>query len=257
MPGHDVLKAGAGKARYIYAMVAEPAAKIFDFTGINGRPVHALAVDGVACVTSEIYGTKIRPERRHLADHRAVLGKLVDQQEAVLPMRFGLIASAPNEVARLLSRNRDLIVRQLSLIAGKVEMGLKVMWDVPNIFEYFVNSYADLKEMRDAVFPAHGAVPQHHRIELGRLFERLLEEERLVHAQTVEEILSSRCVEIKRNNVREEREVMNLACLIEKHRRDEFEQGVFETARHFDNSFAFDYNGPWAPHAFAAISLRG
>ena len=49
---------------------------------------------------------------------------------------------------------------------------------------------------------------------------------------------------------------MNLACLIEKNRREDFEARVLEAAQHFDNNFAFDYNGPWAPHTFAEINLR-
>jgi len=256
-PRKTVSRAGRRQARYLYAVVAEPLPRTIDLPGINERPVYTVALDGVALVASDIDADKIRPERRYLAAHRAVLGKLLEQADAVLPMRFGLIAAAPGEVTKLLSRHRDLIARQLRRVAGKIEMGLRVSWDVPNIFECFVNTHAELKEMRDGLFRGPGEPSQEDRIELGRLFERLLNEERLALTQTVEETLSARCAEIKRNAVREEREVMNLACLIEKNRRAEFENGVFEAARHFDNNFAFDYNGPWAPHAFAEISLRG
>src|SRR5713101_464495 len=200
----NVFRGEAHQARYIYAVVADPATKTFDFPGINSSPVYTVTLDAVASVASDIDAEKIRPERRHLAAHRAVLGKLLEQEDAVLPMRFGLIASAPGEVTKLLSRNRDLIARQLRRVAGKIEMGLRVSWDVPNIFEYFVNTHAELKEMRDALFRGPGAPPQDNRIELGRLFERLLSEERLAHTETVEETLCSCCAEIKRNTVREE-----------------------------------------------------
>jgi len=43
---------------------------------------------------------------------------------------------------------------------------------------------------------------------------------------------------------------MNLACLINRSDQERFEEGVFESARHFDNNFSFEYNGPWAPHNF-------
>lgn len=253
---HKVSRTGAGKPRYIYAVVADSAERTFDFPGIGGRPVYTVVLDGVASVASEIDEKTVRPERRHLAAHRAVLARLLEQEDAVLPMRFGLIASAPDEVTKVLSRNHDLFARQLRRIAGKVEMGLRVFWDVPNIFEYFVNTYPELREMRDGLFQGPGEPSQDDRIELGRLFEHLLNEARLAHTRTVEETLSSRCAEIKRNAVREEREVMNLACLIEKDKRAEFEDGVFAAAQRFDNNFAFDFNGPWAPHAFAEIRLK-
>ncbi len=36
----------------------------------------------------------------------------------------------------------------------------------------------------------------------------------------------------------------------------DFEAGVIEAARSFDNHFAFDFNGPWPPHNFVEIELR-
>lgn len=242
--------------RYIYAAVHGPDDRLRDLAGIDGRPVYTVVVNGVGAALSDIDHRRIRPERLHLAAHRAVLARLVETQDSVLPMRFGLIASGPEQVTRLLSRNHDLIARQLRRLAGKIEMGLRVVWDVPNIFEYFVNLRPELKQMRDAVFGAAGAPTRDDRLELGRQFAAALNQERSLHTRTVEQTLMPRCVEIKRNPVREDREVMNLACLVIKDRREQFEEGVFEAARGFDNSFAFDFNGPWAPHAFADLALR-
>jgi hypothetical protein len=49
---------------------------------------------------------------------------------------------------------------------------------------------------------------------------------------------------------------MNLACLVERPAMPQFENRVFEAAQQFDNNFAFDYNGPWAPHNFVEIDLK-
>ncbi len=175
----------------------------------------------------------------------------------MLPWRFGAIASGQAEITRLLARNRELFARQLRRVAGKVEMGLRVVWDVPNIFQYFVIIHPELREMRDSLFRGTAGPSQEERIELGRKFERLLNEERLAHTRAVEEMLAPYCAEISRNAAHEEKEIMNLACLVEKERRGDFENGVLEAAQGFDNNFAFDYNGPWAPHAFAEINLKG
>lgn len=244
------------EARYIYAVVGARGAADFDFAGVDGRPVKALARDGVAAVVSGLTAERIRPERRHLAAHRAVLTRLLELDDGVLPMRFGTIASGSAEIARLLARNRELFARQLLRVAGKVEMGLRVVWDVPNIFEYFVRIHPELRELRDSLFRAGARPSQEGCIELGRSFERVLNEERLAHTLLLEEALASCCAEISRNGVRDEKEIMNLACLVEKGRREEFENDVLEAAQRFDNDFAFDYSGPWAPHAFAEINLK-
>jgi hypothetical protein len=55
---------------------------------------------------------------------------------------------------------------------------------------------------------------------------------------------------------RNEREALNLACLVRREETAEFENAVFKAAKLFDNNFAFDYNGPWAPHNFVQIDLK-
>ena len=140
---------------------------------------------------------------------------------------------------------------------GKVEMGLRVAWDVPNIFEYFVNTHAEIRLARDQ-FMGNNRVPtQEDKMEVGRLFDRVLKEDREEHADRVEEILSAVCSEIKRNIPRSELDVMNLACLVDREAVDqEFETAIFDAARGFDNNFSFDFNGPWAPHNFVDVELR-
>lgn len=248
--------AGARAAKYIYAVAAARPGQQFDFTGIDERRVEVIARNAIASVVSDFSGERIRPERRHLAAHRAVLSHLVESEEAVLPMRFGTIASGTAEIERLLARNREAFAGELRRVFGKIEMGLRVVWDVPNIFDYFVRNYPELRMARDRVFLRGDRPSQDERIELGRTFESILDEERQRHTRTVVEVLSDSCAEIIRGTQRQEREVMNLACLVDKRRRADFEQGVLEVAQRFDNNFAFDYSGPWAPHTFAEISLK-
>ncbi len=156
----------------------------------------------------------------------------------------------------MLSRNRADLVRQLTRVAGKIEMGLRVTWEVPNIFEFFVEHNPELRAERDRLFGRRGEPARDERLELGRMFERLLEEAREAFTGGVEEVLTGCGAEIKRNQPRNEREVMNLACLIGRDSRPQFEACVFEAAQRFDNNYAFDYNGPWAPHSFVELDLE-
>ncbi len=248
--------AKAAHGRYIYAVVAQSAAQVLDFKGLDDRPIYIIAHRGMAAVVSDLENDRIRPQRRNLAAHRAVLSGLMAVEEAVLPMRFGTIAANANEIKSLLASNRELFASQLRQIAGKLEMGVRVVWDVPNIFEYFVDTHPELKAERDRLFGGSNQPSQNDRIELGRMFERLHEADRVAHCATVEEDLGPLCAAIKRGAPRDDREIMNPACLVGKDRRAEFEQGVFRAATHFDNNFAFDYNGPWPPHSFAEITIR-
>jgi len=247
------------EGKYLYAIIPAAGAREYGNIGnigIDGESVYVIADDQVAAVVSDFGKGKIRPERRHIAAHQAVLKRLMEE-ETPLPITFGVIGEGAKEINRILSLNRKSLVEQLRRVHGKVEMGLRVAWDVPNIFEYFAKSHAEIRVARDQ-FMGNKRVPtQADKMEVGRLFEWVLNEDREEHTERVETILSPVCSEIKRNVPRTERDVMNLVCLVDRAAVDkDFEAAVFDAARGFDNNFSFDFNGPWAPHNFVDVELR-
>jgi hypothetical protein len=240
--------------RYLYALVPGGKDRTYGCVGINGGNVYTIPDRDVAAVVSDVPNQKIRPERRHFSAHQAVL-KAIMQDGALLPISFGTISNGPKAVRQILTRNRKAVIEQLRQVSGKVEMGLKVTWDVPNIFEYLVNTHHELRTARDRMLRADRIPTQDEKIEIGRLFESTLDMDRERHAERVEEVLAPLSSAIKRNKCRGEHEVMNLACLVGRDALKQFEAGVFEAARFFDDNFAFDYNGPWAPHNFVEIEI--
>ncbi len=248
-------QAAARGRTYVYAVITDAQGRTYGDFGIDGRKVYSIPVGRVAAVVSDVPGEKMRPERSRLAAHQEVLKKLM-AETTPLPMSFGILADSPEAVRKMLSRNQHALVEQLRRVAGRVEIGLRVTWDVPNIFEYFVNTHLELRLARDRFLGGHREATQEQRIEVGRMFDRLLNEDREAYADKVEGIVAPHCMEIDRNKCRNEREVMNLACLVDREAMPQFESGVFDAAQQFDNNFAFDYNGPWAPHNFVEIDLE-
>ena len=240
---------------YLYAVVAAGEPRSYPSLGIEGKDVYTITGGPVAAVVSGVARSKIRPERANLTAHQAVLKRLM-ADTTPLPMAFDTIASSPEAIRKILTRNQRAFQEQLQRVAGKVEMGVRVAWDVPNIFEYFVNTHAELRLARDRRMSARHEFTQEEKIELGRMFDRLLNEDREDHTQKVERVLASVCVEFKANQCRNELEVMNLACLVRRDAQEAFSAGVFTAAKLFDNNFAFDYSGPWAPHNFVELDLE-
>jgi hypothetical protein len=242
------------KGRYLYAVVPGPDERVYGCLGINGGNVYTIAAGKIAAVVSDVPNQKIRPERRHFAAHQGVLKRLMTDGD-LLPVSFGVISNGPKAVRAILSRNSSEVRKQLKRVSGKVEMGLRVAWDVPNIFEYMVSTHPVLMHARDQLLKGNSEPTQDDRIEIGRLFEQTLNLERERHTDRVEKILETRCFEIIGNRCRTEKEVMNLSCLVGRGILKEFEAGVFEAAALFDDSFAFDFNGPWAPHNFVELEI--
>jgi hypothetical protein len=223
--------------------------------GFDGRPVYVLSSGRAAAVVSDVPNRPLRPERRNLATHYTVLKRLMSQS-AVLPMGFGTIADSAESILQILQIHQEALLQQLLRVVGKFEMGLRVSWNVPNIFEHFVSTHPELRELRDQMFrPGSDPSPQ-EKIALGQMFDRTLNAERVAHALRVVGALSPACFEIKENKARDEREVMNLACLVGRTAQVAFEQSVFNAAREFDDAYTFDISGPFPPHNFVDLDLR-
>lgn len=245
----------AALGRYIYAIVPDRGRQELGTIGLADGLVYTIGDGRVAAVVSDLPSGRIRPQRRNLAAHQAVL-KQVLQEVTPLPTAFGLLADDDAAIARILKDNRTAFLEQLHRVQDAVEMGLRMVLDVPNIFEYFVTVHADLREMRDELFGGGTSLTQEQTINLGRAFADLLEQVREDAAERIETVMRTGCRELKRNNCRSEKEIVNLACLVPRADLERFEQTVMKAAEPFDDNHAVDFNGPWAPHNFVEMDIK-
>ena len=170
-------------------------------------------------------------------------------------MSFGMIADSPDAVRRILKLNRAAFATQLRRVQGKVEMGIRVFWDKSNVYEYFVTKNTDLRTYRDRLYRGGREPSREEKIALGRLFDSVLSALRDEATEKVTMQMRPRCSELALDEPRNEREAVNLACLVDRDGQKDFEQGVIETAALFDDDYAFDFNGPWPPYHFVDITL--
>lgn len=248
----DALRGGSEKmGQYLYGIVDDGREWTDGPLGIEQQEVYTISVGSLAAVVSDFSNQKIRPERRYLAAHQGVLKQLMAEGTA-LPISFGRIADS-RAIERFLVQNQDALIAQLRRVAGKVEMGVSVRWDVTNIFEYFVRTHPKLQDARDRLLRSQS---RDQKIEIGQLFEDLLNRTRETYTAQVKDCLHTYCSDIKQNRCRDDREVLNFACLVEKGSRADFEAGLYEAAKLFDDNFAVDYHGPWAPHHFVELNLN-
>ncbi len=247
-------KPSAAEALFVHAIVTASDPELVGALGLGGREVRSVTCGRIRALVSDA-PQGLRPERRHLAAHHALLKRLGAQSSAVLPVSFGVVADGIRDLRRVLAENEQTLLEQLRRVAGRVEMLLRITWDVPNIFEHFVETHPDLRAARDRLLQRAREPTRDERIDVGCLFDRTLAEDREAHTARVEEVLAPRCAEIARNEPRHTKEVANLACLVDRDRQAEFEAAVLDAAKQFDNNYAFDYSGPWAPHDFVDLAL--
>lgn len=239
---------------YLYGITADDGGAVHFAGGVAGADVETIAEGRVAAVVSRVGQGRLRPQRANLAAHHRVLTDLA-RQRPVLPVVFGTITAGEDELRSVLRQNHDTLAASLERLRGKVEMGLKVYWDLPNVFDYFVASYQELESMRNRLFRPGRTPTVEEKIALGELFVSLLQQARQRHTRRVQEALVPCCDEIRVVDAGEEKMIMKLACLLEEGRQQQWEEGVREAARLFDDHYRFDYSGPWPPYNFAAVDL--
>ena len=222
--------------------------------GIDGGSIETIEADGIAAVVTRVGRQKIRPQRANLAAHNNLLRSLVEHQ-TVIPCAFGMVASSEEQLQDVLLANREKLLGLLARLRGKVEMSLSVYWNTSNIFEFFVGTNHELKQMRDRVFHPGREPSMDERLELGRMFESLLRQCRERHTQQVIDTLSPHCADIRAVDPGSEQMIMKLVCLVTKDQEDRFEQGIQQAARRFDDHYSFKYSGPWAPFDFVDVTL--
>ena len=209
----------------------------------------------VAAVVSGLAGSKIRPQRANLAAHQAVL-KCLMADTTPLPMAFGTIAASPEAIRRILVRNQRAFQEQLQRVAGKVEMGLARSLGRTEYLRVFRQHACGTAP---GAGPPGGRPPRVHAGREDRTGPDVRPPAQSTTGRTTpgrcEHALAPVCVEFKANPCRNEHEVMNVACLVRRDAQEEFSAGVFAAAKLFDNNFAFDYSGPWAPHNFVELEL--
>ena len=224
-------------------------------SGVGGGDVELLVEGPLAAVVSPLGANKVRPQRANLAAHHRILHDLAEQRP-VLPVVFGTIAYDEDDLRQILRRNQSALAGSLDRLRDKVEMGLKVYWDLPNVFEYFVATYQELESMRNRLFQSGRTPSVEEKLELGERFVSLLQQARERHSRRVKETLAVHCVEVRSIDPGEERMILKLACLVEKDRQEQWEEGVKKAAMLFDDHYRFDYNGPLPPYNFADLDLR-
>lgn len=237
-----------------------------NIVGIDGAAIQFQLSDKLAMAMSPIESKKIRPQRKNLAAHQEVVTYLARNYD-MLPVAFGLIADDISQVDRLLTTHHSVLSEQIDRVAGHMEMYVHLRWTVPNVIQYFVERYSELAEARNAI--ASGNATRDDQIAVGQMLEKLISAERQEYTDRFINALNGKptgqaysvdsqrdlCKEIDVQPVRDEADVMRLACLIPRDAEDAFSQAVYQAASEFSDEFAVAFNGPWPTYSFVNLSL--
>ena len=222
--------------------------------GLRGVPVRLIGHGSVGAVVSRHPVQRLMPLRANLEPHHRVV-RHVSGETTLVPAAFGHISASAQDLLEVLRENHDRIREELDRLDGTCEMGLKLSWNVGNIFAHFVSRDRELRELRDRVFrDREPSMPE--KLQVGELFAARLTQERERLSKTLQATLEPAVREMVVNPPRSEHTVCDAAILLERRRVLDFAGAMQRAATMFDASLRVEYSGPWPAYSFVRIRLQ-
>jgi len=239
---------------YLYGFTEGTFEPPSDLRGLRGAPVGVIAFGDLAAVVSPHPVQRLLPARANVEPHHRVV-RQVSSGAPLVPAALGHIGDSAADILDVLRGNYREIRQELDRLAHKCEMGLKICWNVDNIFNHLVRTNRSLREARDRSY--RGREPSmNEKLELGAAFEATLNSERQRLTPMFLAPVEHLTCEVFHNTPRDETTICHTALLIERGRVADFEAAMGQAASLFDASVAIDYSGPWPPYSFVNLRLR-
>lgn len=185
-----------------------------------------------------------------LAHARVLEAAAVDA--TVVPFRFGTIAEGSDEVvaAELLEARHDDLMNLLQKVEGCVQMTLKVDYDEDAVLREIVENEPEIDQLRQATRGQAEDVSQDDRVRLGELVSTAVEQRREVDSADVLERLEPVVVAMVPEPLEQEYMVLNVACLVERNRQDDFDGAIETVAQERQERMRFRLLGPMPAYSF-------
>jgi hypothetical protein len=239
---------------YLYGFTDDRFTPRPELRGLAGAPVRTLPFRDLAAVVSRHPVQRLMPLRSNLEPHHRIVRHISDQASLV-PAAFGHISATEDEILGVLRANYAEIRAELQRLGGKLEMTVKLAWNVANIFEFMVRSDRALRELRDRVF--RGRQPTlNEKLQVGSTFEAALGRERERLMQMLLAALEPVTCDVVTSAPKDEKTVGQAALLVPRDGAADFARALEQAARLFDANYTLQYSGPWPAYSFVRLRLQ-
>ncbi len=228
---------------------------VLPMRGIAGQPVRAIQSGDLAAIVSDSPFAEYDVTHENVTAHEAVVEAVMEHAD-VLPFSFGTVANSDQEVQEFLRRESDELHQQLEHVRGRVELGVKAIWQQEQLFADVVASDPNIQALRDQIV---GTTPEETydiRLQIGELVDAAIQDRREQEAAAILNALAPYAVEMVANNIISDMMIVNAAFLVERSRVQEFAAQVESLRQAYQGRGIFQFAGPLPPYNFVSISVH-
>jgi Gas vesicle synthesis protein GvpL/GvpF len=245
----------ANEGKYVYCIIKSVEPLTFGALGIGTQPaeVHTIHYQDIAAVVSNTPMVVQDPTRDNVLAHQRV-NETVMQHHTVIPMSFGTVFKTDHDIMELLRSAYDAFTDVLSKMQGKVEFGLKVLWDRDQIIREIEQDEEDIRRLKGEISSQKGST-YFARMQYGRLIDAALQARSEHYVSEIFQALRDVSVASRSNKPIGDRMIMNAAFLVARDAENAFDLRVKDVGQRYDK-LTFKYTGPWPPYNFVNIRLK-
>jgi Gas vesicle synthesis protein GvpL/GvpF len=243
------------EGKYVYCIIKSEQPLNFGPLGIGSEPaeVHTIHFQDIAAVVSNTPMVVQDPTRDNVLAHQRV-NETVMQHHTVIPMSFGTVFKTDHDIMELLRSAYDAFSDVLSKMQGKVEFGLKVLWDRDQIIREIEEEEEDIRRLKREISSQKGST-YFARMQYGRLIDAALQARSEHYVTEIFQALRDVSVASRSNKPIGDRMIMNAAFLVARDSEAAFDFRVKDIGQRYDK-LTFKYTGPWPPYNFVNIRLK-
>ncbi|MCX6241205.1 MAG: GvpL/GvpF family gas vesicle protein [Bacteroidetes bacterium] len=225
--------------------------------GTSGMPLYSVPFNEVSVVVSNINSEGLNASQTDAIGYAGLIETLA-QKFTLLPMRFGSVMGSTQEIADMLGKNMNEILRNLEKVEDKFEFGLKIFCDSEK-----VRAGLKAKSAASAKLIDKPAPEIKHSVYLDYVNQKLKEHrlEELLMAYVDSVIAEIKGTLARLNSIDKfrktgaEKNIIDAVFLLDKNKKAELIKVVEGFKKQYPE-LDFILTGPWPPYSFIDITIK-
>lgn len=242
---------GSAPHKYMYGIILHEGKIDFAAKGVYGSDVYCLPHREIGAIISDISDLELEIAEENILAQERVIEEMMENAP-ILPMRFGTIVDGEEKVLAMLKNYYHDFVENLQRVRGKVELGVKILWEPNEIRGEIVDLNEKVKMIRQGL----EKLSPSRRYMQEKLEEYLIERATRRRAKVLiadVHLKLERCAEDScLKKMVSPKMILNASYLVLRERVDDFRR-EFQGVRKQHRRLAFLYSGPWPPYSFITV----
>ncbi len=249
------------KGIYIYGVVPNFYGTT-QFQLLENSGVYVITFQNISAVVSDREGTTLDYTDREslgylLVHHQETIEELQRKGfNMIIPMQLGTIVDSKEAVIKVLSNGYDLIIETLTKIEYLTEIDIAVTWaDFSETLKYIAN-HPDIVALKEIIQQNIGKISQIDQVKIGMLIQEKLDEKNKAIELNILDSLSAFGRDIKMHEVMNDQMITNSAFLINRNRKEKFEQAIDKLDEEYKGALNFKLVGPLPCYSFYTLEVK-